>query len=128
MMALERLLSAHATRRWMIRLTYAITRWPRTVRLLKVRYLRRWAIVLFHRHRDRAPSPSMITLRMTNSCNLRCVQCSQWGEHGVFTHTQGVKRRGDLSTDEWFSFIRRMSPLCPHIYFFGGEPFMRKDL
>jgi MoaA/NifB/PqqE/SkfB family radical SAM enzyme len=33
-----------------------------------------------------------------------------------------------MSTQDWKKFIRRMAPYCPFIYFFGGEPFLQKDL
>jgi len=33
-----------------------------------------------------------------------------------------------MTTDDWKRFIDRLAPACPHIYFFGGEPFLRKDL
>src|SRR5437588_654715 len=119
MSPLSRLLFGLARSRWVIRLNYVFRRWPNATRLLRVRYLRRWAIVLYHRHRDSAPSTSMITLRLTNSCNLRCVQCAQWGENGVFKREATATNGRNLTTEEWMSFIRRMSSSCPHIYFFG---------
>src|SRR5262249_47511499 len=70
----------------------------------------------------------MITLRMTNNCNLRCVQCAQWGERGVFKVPGRVRIAEEMTTEEWKRFIHRLAPHCPHIYFFGGEPFLRKDL
>jgi MoaA/NifB/PqqE/SkfB family radical SAM enzyme len=65
---------------------------------------------------------------MTNHCNLRCVQCAQWGENGVFKQPSHAAFARELSTQEWKTFIQRVAPFCPHLYFFGGEPFLRKDL
>jgi MoaA/NifB/PqqE/SkfB family radical SAM enzyme len=77
---------------------------------------------------DYAPPPQMITLRVSNSCNLRCRQCAQWGDKGVFLESEPARDSTDLSTEEWERFIGRAAEFCPHIYFFGGEPFLRKDL
>jgi MoaA/NifB/PqqE/SkfB family radical SAM enzyme len=114
--------------RWPIRARFAVLRFAKFVRILEVRYWRRWSVMLYYRHRDSAPPPSMVTLRMTNHCNLRCIQCAQWGDHGVFKRPDSPPTTRELSTEEWKVFIRRIAPYCPHIYFFGGEPFLRKDL
>ena len=114
--------------RWTIRIQFALRRLSKFLRILEVRYFRRWSVWLYYRHRDFAPPPSMVTLRMTNHCNLRCVQCAQWGERGVFKGPENPPTTRELSTEEWKNFIQRIAPYCPHIYFFGGEPFLRKDL
>jgi MoaA/NifB/PqqE/SkfB family radical SAM enzyme len=114
--------------RWSIRAWYAARRFRKSLRILGIRAVRATLIRLYYRHRDHAPPPSMITLRTTNLCNLRCKQCAQWGEKGVFLRETRPAPALDLSTEEWKRFIRRMARSCPHIYFFGGEPFLRRDL
>jgi MoaA/NifB/PqqE/SkfB family radical SAM enzyme len=97
------------------------------LRLLEVRWLRKNLVRCYYRHRDYAPPPSMITLRMTNHCNLRCTQCGQWGENGAFHHRPSAPQP-ELTTAQWLTFLEQMSGSCPHAYFFGGEPMMRRDL
>ena len=110
-----------------LRLRYASGHFRKTLRLLQVRYLRKGLVRWHYSHRDHAPAPSMITLRMTNHCNLRCTQCGQWGEHGAFLNAPSAPRQ-ELTTAQWCTFLDQMSGSCPHVYFFGGEPMMRKDL
>jgi MoaA/NifB/PqqE/SkfB family radical SAM enzyme len=114
--------------RWLIRGAFAARRFRKCLRILEVRALRGPLIRHYFRHGDYAPPPSMITLRTTNLCNLRCKQCAQWGERGVFLREVRPEPARNLSTEDWKAFIRRMAPHCPHIYFFGGEPFLRQDL
>jgi MoaA/NifB/PqqE/SkfB family radical SAM enzyme len=110
-----------------IRLRYIRQRLRKSLRLAEVRYVRKNRVRWYYRHRDYAPPPSMITLRVTNQCNLRCTQCGQWGDNGVF-HDRDRARTGDLTTAQWQRFLDQMSGTCPHVYFFGGEPMLRTDL
>jgi len=34
----------------------------------------------------------------------------------------------ELTTQEWRAFIQTVSHYCPHLYLFGGEPFVRRDV
>jgi MoaA/NifB/PqqE/SkfB family radical SAM enzyme len=110
-----------------LRLGYAVERFRKGLRLAEVRYVRKNQVRWYYRHRDYAPPPSMITLRVTNQCNLRCTQCGQWGENGAF-HDRDRARPRDLTTAQWQRFLDQMSGACPHVYFFGGEPMLRTDL
>jgi MoaA/NifB/PqqE/SkfB family radical SAM enzyme len=112
-----------------LRLRYAVAHFRKSLRLMEVRGPRKWRVRWYYRHRDHAPPPSMITLRMTNQCNLRCTQCGQWGEHGAFhDRTRAGAVSSELTTAQWRTFLDQMSPSCPHVYFFGGEPMLRRDL
>src|SRR4051812_30513976 len=102
--------------RWITRVFYALDRLPKTLRLLEVRYWRRWTVSVYYRRQDHAPPPSKITLRITNACNLRCVQCAQWGEAGVFRQMRPPTASPQLTTADWKRFIARLAPVCPHIY------------
>jgi MoaA/NifB/PqqE/SkfB family radical SAM enzyme len=110
-----------------LRLRYASKHFRKSVRLLEVRHLRKNLVRWHYCRRDYAPPPSMITLRMTNQCNLRCTQCGQWGENGAFRHRPEAPRK-ELTTSQWRTFLDQMSGSCPHVYFFGGEPMLRRDL
>jgi MoaA/NifB/PqqE/SkfB family radical SAM enzyme len=124
----DRLRSRLRMSRWTIRGAFAFHRFRKFLRILAVKAVRAPLVRLYFRHRDFAPAPAMITIRTTNLCNLRCKQCAQWGEHGVFLRDVRAEPARDLPTEGWKRFIRRMAWSCPHIYFFGGEPFLRKDL
>src|SRR5215471_17672569 len=110
-----------------LRLGYAFERFRKGLRLADVRYVRKNQVRWYYRHRDYAPPPSMITLLLTNQCNLRCTQCGQWGENGAF-HDRDRAWPRDLTTAQWQRFLDQMSNACPHVYFFGGEPMLRTDL
>jgi MoaA/NifB/PqqE/SkfB family radical SAM enzyme len=109
------------------RLLWAVERPGRALRLLVVRLWRRWLIRLYYRHTDHAPPPTTLTLRLTHACNLRCVQCGQWGEKGVFTRPELRPVAPEMSTEDWKRLLDDVSPFCSHVYFFGGEPFLRDD-
>jgi MoaA/NifB/PqqE/SkfB family radical SAM enzyme len=76
--------------------------------------------------------PCRIIARLTNRCNLRCRQCGQWGLSGH--HKQSKENSSlfkEMSTGQWKEIINQLSKksfFCPHIHFFGGEPFLRKDI
>ncbi len=77
---------------------------------------------------DRALPPSTVIARITDRCNLRCIQCGQWGLRGVYNDAHDRMCTPELDTTQWKRFITRVSRFCPHIYFFGGEPLLRPDL
>jgi MoaA/NifB/PqqE/SkfB family radical SAM enzyme len=97
-------------------------------RLLVSRFWRRKLISLWYRHTDGAPAPINSVVRVTNGCNLRCRQCGQWGDEGVFRVMESQAMPRQLSTSEWKTVLERLVSFCPHVYFFGGEPFVRKDV
>ncbi len=117
-----------AQSRWFVRSHYALDRLAKCLKVVEVRTLRKWLVKYYYSRRDTAPPPSRVTVRVTNSCNLRCVQCGQWGEKGVYLRPGREAFPKEMTTDEWKTFLARMAPVCPHIYIFGGEPFLRKDL
>jgi len=77
---------------------------------------------------DRALPPSTIIARITDRCNLRCIQCGQWGLRGVYCGTRDHASASELDTAQWKRFVAQAARFCPHIYFFGGEPLLRTDL
>src|SRR5262249_14753653 len=82
---LSHLLRQLCMSRWTRRLAYVWNRYTKALKVLQVRLWRKPLIRLYYARTDYAPPPCMITLRLTSNCNLRCVQCGQWGEQGVFT-------------------------------------------
>lgn len=74
------------------------------------------------------PPPVTITVRLTNRCNLRCIQCGQWGERGVYKESKKSFIFDELNTEQFKSFLNQVSHFKPYIFFAGGEPLLREDL
>lgn len=73
--------------------------------------------------------PLVIIIRFTYKCNLRCVQCGQWGENGIFKQPGNEKLVIDeLKIEELKRFIDQVAWFKPLIYITGGEPFLRSDI
>jgi MoaA/NifB/PqqE/SkfB family radical SAM enzyme len=75
-----------------------------------------------------APPPTALNIFPTFRCNLKCIQCGQWGESGVFSSKQLSLSQDELDTAQWCSFIDQVAQFRPYLYFNGGEPLMREDL
>lgn len=105
---------------------------PRKIqRLLQITW-RKWTLKRTPVTGSVTAPPCRIIARLTNRCNLRCRQCGQWGNSG---HHKQVNEESsvfkELSTEQWKKVIDQLSLktfFCPHIHFFGGEPFLRKDI
>jgi len=75
------------------------------------------------------PLPMIITVRLTNRCNLRCRHCGQWGQGGVYNDAK-VKDllSEELTTRQWINFFDQIADFKPYIFIAGGEPLLREDL
>jgi MoaA/NifB/PqqE/SkfB family radical SAM enzyme len=72
--------------------------------------------------------PVTISIRPTYRCNLRCIQCGQWGERGALKDAGKELLEKELTTEQIRSFIDQVSRFRPYISFTGGEPLLRKDI
>ena len=65
--------------------------------------------------------PSQIWLKLTERCNSRCKMCNMWKKNR--------SAKGELSTKEWKDVLLGLRSWLGkrHIWFTGGEPFLRKD-
>lgn len=73
--------------------------------------------------------PFFVIVRPTNRCNLRCKQCGQWGDRGIYKNlSQNSPDFDELSFNDWRKLIDDIARFHPYIAFFGGEPFLRRDL
>lgn len=73
--------------------------------------------------------PITVAIRPSYRCNLSCLQCGQWGEHGIFKDIPpDTLAKEELTTEEIKNFIKDVSQFRPYIYFTGGEPLLRRDL
>ena len=66
-------------------------------------------------------TPKSVDLDITSRCNLKCKYC--------FHRTSPADTGGELSTEEWVTFMEELgrAAVCD-VTFGGGEPFIRDDL
>lgn len=72
--------------------------------------------------------PPLMTIQINNLCNLRCVQCWEWGDNGAYKEIEQGALKDEMSTRQWERFIEELSAWKPYLYFSGGEPLLRRDL
>jgi radical SAM protein with 4Fe4S-binding SPASM domain len=117
-------------RREMRILRYYITDWPNKLgSVAKMLYLTRMTSARSLRRPGYSSFlPPLMTLQVNNVCNLRCVQCWEWGDNGVYKGMDPAILRDEMTTRQWEDLIDETSQWKPYIYFFGGEPLLRKDI
>jgi MoaA/NifB/PqqE/SkfB family radical SAM enzyme len=69
-----------------------------------------------------------ISIKITNACNLRCKMCAQWGESGYNLGKPTEAIRETVPLDAYRRMVDDVAGIKPHIYIWGGEPFLYKDL
>ncbi|MET0646113.1 MAG: radical SAM protein [Pyrinomonadaceae bacterium] len=69
-----------------------------------------------------------MTIQINSLCNLRCVQCWEWGDNGAYKEVEHQTLKDEMSTEQWETFIEEVSEGRPYLYFFGGEPLLRRDI
>ena len=87
-----------------------------------------YALRYFDRRQVVSGPPITVIIRITHRCNARCIQCGQWGAHGVLKGLEKKELERELSTEQLKSFIDKIAPFSPFISFFGGEPSLRDDI
>jgi MoaA/NifB/PqqE/SkfB family radical SAM enzyme len=65
--------------------------------------------------------PSEVWLKLTERCNCRCQMCDIWKNNQT--------SEGELTTEDWKNVLSGLRQWLgkEHIWFTGGEPFLRKD-
>ena len=76
----------------------------------------------------RARMPPLMTLQVNKRCNLRCVQCWEWGDTGAYKTLPRADVGNELPTAVWKKLIVEAAAWKPYLYFFGGEPLLRTDM
>ena len=75
----------------------------------------------------KADGPYVVSLRLTNRCNLRCRMCFLYGELGdgraVEARFSGPE---DMSLADWKSAIDSIAPRKPSVGITGGEPTLHR--
>ncbi len=79
----------------------------------------------------RANKIRQVSIRITDLCNLRCIMCGQWGQHGFLLG----KNLKELKKEEvpYTRYVELMQDLVdnghhPNVYIWGGEPTMYDGL
>jgi radical SAM protein with 4Fe4S-binding SPASM domain len=84
------------------------------------------------RERARADGTSrhlrQISLKIVNSCNLRCKTCGQWGETGYNHEKSAEEIREIVPYETYRRMVDQLAPRRPFYYIWGGEPYLYPDL
>jgi radical SAM protein with 4Fe4S-binding SPASM domain len=84
------------------------------------------------RERERVDGTSgqlqQISLKIVNSCNLRCKTCGQWGETGYNHHKTTEEIREIVPYENYRVMVDELAPLAPFYYIWGGEPYLYPDI
>jgi MoaA/NifB/PqqE/SkfB family radical SAM enzyme len=67
--------------------------------------------------------PTSVDIELSNRCNLKCKMCWFHGENGIGNRYEN----SEMTTSEVLELINQLAVYRPHIYFGGGEPFIRED-
>ena len=79
--------------------------------------------------RGRTQNLSIVYMKLTPRCNLRCLMCGQRGIKGVLKGRHAMEEsKKILSLEEYKIFIDQLRFHKPIFYLWGGEPFMYPDL
>jgi len=68
--------------------------------------------------------PKVVTIQLTELCNLRCKMCYEWGETGCFLNPISEKKPKSLDLGVIKQLLKDLSPSKRSFFFFGGEPLM----
>ncbi len=103
--------------------------WRRAVDALRsaARFVHRWATLRREMERGDgvARPPSLVQIKVTNRCNMRCKMCGQWGETGFHKHHEG---RQTIDLDLARSFVDQIAPRHTDLTLWGGEPLIYPHL
>jgi len=69
-----------------------------------------------------------VSLKIVNSCNLRCKTCGQWGETGYNLHKSEDEIREIVPYETYRKMVDDLAHLRPFYYIWGGEPYLYPDI
>jgi MoaA/NifB/PqqE/SkfB family radical SAM enzyme len=70
--------------------------------------------------------PSCVTLIPTETCNLRCPMCNQWGQEGYFL--RGARTPQHMESATLGRLLEPLDPARTMLFIHGGEPFAYKHI
>jgi len=66
----------------------------------------------------------LVSLKITNACNLRCRTCAQWGETGYNFERPSADVRQVVPVGKYIELSDSLAGQKPFYYIWGGEPFL----
>lgn len=66
--------------------------------------------------------PSLVGIKLTNRCNLRCKHCYEWSEHGYCQFMDEIKQNEELDIQVLRKILAETSDIKSGLYLWGGEP------
>jgi radical SAM protein with 4Fe4S-binding SPASM domain len=69
-----------------------------------------------------------VSLKIVNSCNLRCKTCGQWGETGYNLEKSDDEIREIVPYEVYQRMVDELAPAKPFYYIWGGEPYLYPDI
>jgi radical SAM protein with 4Fe4S-binding SPASM domain len=70
----------------------------------------------------------LVSIKITNSCNLRCRTCAQWGETGYNFNRPTTETQQIVPVETYLQLTDRLAKYRPLYYIWGGEPFLYPDV
>jgi MoaA/NifB/PqqE/SkfB family radical SAM enzyme len=70
--------------------------------------------------------PSCVTVIPTETCNLRCPMCNQWGEEGYYL--RGARAAQHMESATLGRLLEPLDPARTMLFIHGGEPFAYKHI
>ncbi len=71
---------------------------------------------------------SRLDIKLTNSCNLRCEMCHQWGDSGWHLDQEPSFFANLVPLERYQKLIEEVSDWSPWVVLLGGEPFLYPSL
>jgi radical SAM protein with 4Fe4S-binding SPASM domain len=72
--------------------------------------------------------PTVLGIKMTNRCNLRCAHCYQWNETGYHHDMTRAEQRLDLDIEVFARVLEETHPVKSRLYLWGGEPLAHREI
>ena len=69
-----------------------------------------------------------VSLKIVNSCNLRCKTCGQWGETGYNLEKSEDEIREIVPYEIYRKMVDDLAKISPFYYIWGGEPYLYPDI
>jgi MoaA/NifB/PqqE/SkfB family radical SAM enzyme len=70
----------------------------------------------------------LLSIKITNACNLRCKTCGQWGETGYNFSKPVQELKKTVPLSRYLELSNEVKKDRPVFYIWGGEPFLYPDL
>ncbi|WP_019911061.1 radical SAM/SPASM domain-containing protein [Paenibacillus sp. HW567] len=89
-------------------------------------------VVVPHRQRKQNPGfktvmPEIMSLKLTNRCNLRCKHCYQWNEDGYHHDMDKDEQNLDMDLEMIRELLEETDEAQSRLYLWGGEPLFHRE-